>query len=538
MIPTRNAKYPSLLFMLLITLSCKGILSSGSSSQPVELRYAATVPGAVLAQHGSHLYILGGHDENGSVTDYVGMIPLGPDGVPGEVNWQTQSPIPEPREGAASFTIGGLLYLVGGRDQRGVPRSDIFYTGINSSTGRLGFGSDARWERNSVSLPHGLYDMAWVIQEGRIILVGGTTPAGVTDTIIHARVYADGRVGYWYDATRRLRIPRTGAAAVIRDSGDAVSLVVAGGIHGSGGYLLDQIETFGVGDDCRLSSGPDDALPIAVARPILLTDQADLIAGGGDAGSGETSRWYRRVSPGSWQAIGNAPPTGSTGPSRARAGGAITYISISDGGAGTLRSTLLSIAPERPRLHPSSGIVPSGTTMQIIAEPGTVARYRIVAGGTEAGGVSVSDPVWEPGLSVQGEMSVAIRAFAPNGAASPTTRHRYRSRSTGLLLHADRLVVQPEIPSELSLVSPGWYFFDTNGDPLGIFTAAEHNARISAFEPDYYTPVLDTSGIAILEMGRGPSDPAIARFPAGRFFILVESSVSSPDPVGIALYRM
>lgn len=538
MVPARNVRCSSLLVALLIIVGCKGILSSGISPDSVELRYASTAPGAVLSQYGSYLYILGGRDQNGFVTDQVGMIPLGPNGTPEPINWQIQSPLPEPREGAASFSVGGLIYLVGGRDELGVPRDDIFYTAVNSSTGRLGFGSDARWERNSRSLPRGLYDMAWVIQEGRIMLVGGTTATGITDEIIHARIYADGQVGYWYSATKRLRFPRTGAAAVIRESIDNAVLIVAGGIHGSGGHLLDHIETFGVGEHCRLSSGTEDNLPVAVARPILLTDQTDLLVGGGDAGNGETSRWYRRIAPGEWQVIGDYPPAGSVGPSRARAGGAISYISVTEGGTGTLRSTNLSIAPERPLLHPSSGLVPSGATIQAITEPGTILRYRIATGDSDVGVVSGSDAVWEPGLSVSGVMSVAIRAFSSNGAASPSVRHRFRSRSTGFLLHTDRLIVQPQMPSELVPVSPGWYFFDTDSGLIGIFTSAGSSSRMSVFEPDYYTSVLDASGDAIFQMERGPSDPVIARLPAGRFFLHLESTVSGSDPVGIALYRM
>ena len=526
------------LLVAAVLSGCNGLFSSGGTSGTGERLYATTGPGAVIAQYGAFMYLIGGRGENGMVTNQVQMIPLLPDGTPDHASRQIQASLPEPREGAAAFVSGGLIYLVGGRDATGVPREEIFYTAVSASTGRLGFGSSAHWERNPRSLPHGLYDAAWVLQEGRVILAGGTTATGATDEIIHARIYNDGQIGYWHPATEKLGYPRTAAAAVVMGSMEEVSLVVAGGIHGTGGYLVNQLERFSIGDHGRLFPSSVELLPVAVARPILLVDRDDLIVGGGDVGDGDTGGWFRRVAAGAWQNAGSPPPPGTQGPSRVISDGTVSFVSVASAPDefGTVQSAVLDIAPERPLLHPASGLVPTGATIRAISEPGVTLRYRTAGGGAVAGSVSLSDPVWEPGTSASGQMSISIRAFASDGRSSPTAQYMYRSRSTGFFLDTDRLSVLPEPPSTLPEVEPGWFFFDTSGGLMAISCTAGSTTRVSVFEPDYYTTIPDISGDAVLEREPGSSGPVLARFPAGRFFILVSSSDS--DPVGIALYRM
>ncbi len=541
-----------LLFILSLSLgSCGGPFFSPSDADDATALPVRSAPGAVLAQYREYLYVLGGRDESGTVTNEVWMVRTDPDGTPDDSTWRIQAALPGPREGAAAFVTGDHLYVAGGRDADGVPRDTVFFTAIDQSTGRIGIGSPARWITNPRELPQGRYDMASVLHEGRVCLIGGRRDNGTSNDIIHARIYADGQVGHWYSSPVTLHTGRTAAAAVVQNrSGSGDSLVVAGGI-GRGGStdVLDSIEVFGIQAFGALVPLTEEQLPYAVAHPVLVTDGNDLIVGGGDLGGGLAGPWYRRSPTGAWSPVSGLDASldiRGVGPSSARSAGVLTYVRSEPDGVSPLSTVSLGIAPDYPVVHPGSGIVPTRSALRMNAEPDVTVRYRIALGESDPGLVSPSDPEWDPAITVADDSVLAVRAFHTQGHASQTATYRYRVRSTGFVFHSDRLIVRSTSDAEPQSISPGWFYFETTGARIALALvnlagSTTPQPKLSVFESDHYTVVPDTIGAGLFQVQPELSEPAIARYPAGRFYILVETSLAGggdPEEIGIVLYEL
>lgn len=129
---------------------------------------------------GDYLWVLGGTDASGKASRTVQRGEFGVTGaadagvlvrvgVSGE-----RTDLPEPRTNAAVFTASGALYVVGGADETGTPRSELHWA-IPDATGNI-----PEWKHLVQSdLPAGgLAGSAPLVLGPNAILVGGTTAGG------------------------------------------------------------------------------------------------------------------------------------------------------------------------------------------------------------------------------------------------------------------------------------------------------------------------------------------------------------------------
>lgn len=136
---------------------------SMAGNLPVGLRYPAVAP------FGSMVVIAGGQTATG-LTDEV----LAFDPATGTV--RTIGHLRQPTAHAAAFTLGGILYVAGGRDEEGSALAGIEAVNPTKGTVRLAAGR----------MPSPLADPAVVVVGNEAWLLGGWRGAPVTDVLIAA----------------------------------------------------------------------------------------------------------------------------------------------------------------------------------------------------------------------------------------------------------------------------------------------------------------------------------------------------------------
>jgi len=510
--------------------------------------------GAVIVRHGSYLYKIGGKDDTGAITSTVLMarITLDADGNPAPLMWTETATLPEGRAFAAVFAAGNFMYVLGGDDDYG-PTSTIFFTSVKAADGTLGFGAARTWQSATIPLDGERSHAAWEVHDGRVFLIGGKDLSGATDSIIHARITQDGPLGQWYQSPQKLPSARYDSASTIR----AGILMVAGGASQSGNVLAELV-SFPIGAYGLLESRSTTVLPKALSRPLLLSDGDSALLGGGyDSDALESLEMYR-FQGGAW-----FPEAGSItaeGPSSGRSSGALWYVeqpSSSSSAAGVGQKAESTIATDRLVIVPGSGMVVSDSYIRMKAEPGVTIRYR-----RDAGIVSASDSVWVWNTTTPGKITatgaISFKGFSSDGSTSEQVQMDYRIRATGGIIvsvYGDLVVKSPGEGLDTINIRDNIYdplaakkinawcrlkiyektplslsFADANSPDGGMGYTA--NIKLSVFESDYYTTVLDESGMPVLECTTIDTDqPLLMTLNPGDYYILIQD-INAPAPGG------
>jgi hypothetical protein len=518
---------------------------------------ATEVAGGMLLRHGAYLYRVGGKNNAGAISPTILMAKINLDnaGQALPLQWQQTAPLPEGRAYAAVFAAGNLLYVLGGEGDNGTITSTVYYTRINPDDGTLGFGDTKFWEKNSIALPEQLSHAAWELYDGRIFLVGGKTPQGAVDSIIHARLYQDGQIGQWYTSPQKLPSARYGAASTIHND----SLVVAGGADASGTVLNDLV-SYPVGAYGLLETPQIASLPRALYAPILLADKDTLLIAGGYDDQFKGSEASYRYSGGSWTE--EEFVLKAEGPSSGRGAGSLWYVQQARRMSlpVIMQVSGINLAPDRPIIVPGSGLVPASSPVRAKAEPGTTLYFHA---GTE------TSESWEPLdtlSSLSSSVSYTFGSFSPSfpsAAASPPVKRSYRTRSTGFLVSVSGVLEPKEPGSGLDTINFRDNVYDETAMPLSsawcrlAVTSHEElqlsfadadapsggttytgKARITLFEIDLYTEALDMNGLPVLGYTSDVEQPIRLDLQPGNYYLLIEDSDGlSGRTIGLAFYE-
>ncbi|MGB9722885.1 MAG: hypothetical protein ACP5OO_07070 [Chloroflexia bacterium] len=124
----------------------------------------------------TYLYVFGGkEDAGGSSTCYDKVIyaEIHPDGTLGD--WQETTPLPTPLFGMESLVLNGRIYILGGADQSGQSRREVYYAVPDPDTGQI-----SEWHQTAL-LPAlgagGYVELSAAVEHGRIYVYGGSNGA-------------------------------------------------------------------------------------------------------------------------------------------------------------------------------------------------------------------------------------------------------------------------------------------------------------------------------------------------------------------------
>src|SRR3989339_594356 len=247
------------------------------------------------------------------------------------------------------------------------------------------------------------------------------------------------------------------------------------------------------------------------------------------------------------------------GPSSGRSAGTFWFVeqpSLSVSEAGIGNNTNFNLGTDRLIIVPGSGMVVTNSYIRMKAEPGVSIRYR-----RDAGTVTASDPIWvwdttTPG-KITGTMTFSFKGFSSDGSTSEQVSLDYRIRSTGLIVsvYGDLVIKDPGEELETINIRDNIYdplsaakinawcrlkiyeqtplslsFKDANSEDNGAGYTAK--IKLSVFESDLYTTVLDESGLPALEFTTTNRDqPVNMTLNPGDYFIRIEDT-DAPAPGG------
>ena len=372
--------------------------------------------GSALLRYGSKLYILGGKDAKGVLLSDVRSATISSNGSAGAIAADTS--LPQGVAFAPAIGAGTYLYLLGG-ESGASPSSTIYYALIRDA-GKVGFGGSREWLDNLNPLPEARSRSTAVLHDGWIYLIGGITASGATDTIIRAHIMQDGQIGMWYPISEKLPHAVCFVSAAIL--GDR--LYVAGGLAGT--QALSDVVSYRI-DDCGWLSGrrTEASLPEPLCNAILIAEGDDLIMAGGYGSHGASSKVYRFHN-GKW-ALEASLMIDADGPSSGRAAGSFWYLprrfvnQSSASMCSPMQFPDLYLAPEAPEALPGSGLVPSGISLSMLSEPGVTVNYSL------DGGAETTDSP-----TISGTTTVTIRAYSAMGT-SPLLERRFRTKQGSFL---------------------------------------------------------------------------------------------------------
>jgi hypothetical protein len=133
---------------------------------PVRRVFAASVVATRFNSRydGTRLYVIGGIDSSGTAQASVLTAPVTPDSVTGA--FQFVEPLPAPVAGAIAVVRGGRLYVIGGVDPTGRPRTSVF-------VGRIGLDGHIDGWYQEPALPGARAFGGAVVLDDRVVTFGG-----------------------------------------------------------------------------------------------------------------------------------------------------------------------------------------------------------------------------------------------------------------------------------------------------------------------------------------------------------------------------
>ncbi|PKL12775.1 MAG: hypothetical protein CVV52_08705 [Spirochaetae bacterium HGW-Spirochaetae-8] len=519
--------------LLLLILLC--LVSIGCPQTNFTPPDPAERTGAMLVRHGKYMYLIGGKTSTGEISNEVYYAEIPSDDS--AVHWLPTVPLTleaengrsVPRAFGSAFVAGNLLYVLGGEDSGG-PTDTILYIYIKPSNGTLGlFDNYSKWSKNPTPLPQALSHSAVTQHEGRLFVIGGKTPSGLSDHIYHARISPDGFVGNWYTSPQKISTGLQDVSVCVLPSFvDMVpmdsKLVIAGG-RDEMGNVTSSVTTHDMGGWGLLSNPSSLAsLPKALYATILLNNGDELIVAGGFDAEAQFSTSIYTYTAGSWSQP--ALISNREGPSFAQVAGALWAVAgIEDGDNPVTveRKSLPGLTPEPPNIFPSSGMVKSNTKVLGRSQTNGVMEYRLS-----------SDAVWTvlptstPLLAITADSTYLFRETV--GAASTIARRDYRVSVMETYPHisgdisvqslpgapdtweletlflGENLKVQPDTASERTtvlarLLIPAddeyvirWQ--DKISTPSSSYTG---KIELTLVENDLVTEAVDSSGLPVME---------------------------------------
>ncbi len=183
-----------------------GAWTNQATNKLPAVRYAAS-----SAVANGYVYVLGGINSGGTVQDTVYYAKLNADGSTGAWTDQTSNKLSAPRRSATTVIANGYLYVIGGLTTGGTKQDTILYAKLNAD------GSTGAWTNQaSNKLPTVLSSHTSVVANGYIYAFGGSGPTTTLDTVYYAKLNADGSTGAWTNqASNKLPAVRSGSVSVV-----------------------------------------------------------------------------------------------------------------------------------------------------------------------------------------------------------------------------------------------------------------------------------------------------------------------------------
>jgi len=194
---------------------------------PVELKLPTALSGAVVAQSGAHIYLVGGTTGTAATAD-VETTQVGEDG--NFVPWVAGPALPEPRTDAAVVSMTGVPYIIGGLDAAGKPTDSVFVATVADGevTGwQLADGTNGTPD---LTLPTPLSGASVVATSGGLFLFGGTTADGLSATVLTSQV-KDNEPTAW-QSLDALPLPEARANATAVALGNTMYVLGGTGLSG------------------------------------------------------------------------------------------------------------------------------------------------------------------------------------------------------------------------------------------------------------------------------------------------------------------
>lgn len=530
--------------LLILVFSCS--LPSWPWADRPTIEPTAFGSGAMLVRQGAFVYRIGGEDKNRAPIDDVLVAQVDALGNLGE--WRVTASLPQGRKHGLAVAAGNYLYVLGGIGPSGAS-STIYFTYINAD-GMIGFGAGVTWESNLRNLPLPLAATSGFYYDGRIVLIGGETLQNGNSTlyngIVHARVYADGQVGQWYESPEKLPQACSGAAAAILEN----RLYVAS--DGS-------VTSWAVEPYFKLSDKRNEPMPpIGAHSALIIPDGEGLLLLGGYVSQKPITAAYR-FEQGKWSLVEHGLELKAEGPTWAVSGGKLFYINPDfDSEASVVLSASLGLSPSAPSIHPGSGLIPSSATLRVSHEPSLEVRYR-----TNGYEVQSNDPVWT-NRTITNASHFDLRAFAPERAGNPASGQialDVNTRDASGMLHISdhyEAVDTPIGPATLTqytlLSSSTWCDFSVAtrtkyaialGDINAIQTlydtpSINYTGSIKAtiYESDLYTTAIDVNGDPLIDIETGGALRNFVVGPGIYYVHIVETNGASGNTFGAALLRL
>ena len=425
-------------------------------------------------------------------------------------NWI--SPISQEETGPGVMTLryGSSSYRIGGEDEEGIPSAVVEMATLGQD------GSIGAWIPAG-TLPSGRSHGAIVAAGNMIYILGGIGPEGVAEEIFYTEIHSDGSLGFgadkhWEKNIRPLPWPIYSATAIFNDG----RIILSGGVSTDGNKSQ------------------------AILHARIYQD-------------GQVGQWY--VSPETYpgRSLGLLAALRENRlylaePEHEEPGLYSMAVSWKIGGYGYLEDFRIEAnlianffdplrEPHAPVVMPGSGLVPPKSTLFVAKGPGTMIRYR--KDGLE---VTAQDPEWVPstmGYKIVSAEEFEFRAFDSEGRASRQVSVAYMPRITGFLVWPQCVIPPSDDPSLRTVCvmdgAASWFSFqgergkayslrlyDSASEPQD----ASHTAkvRVTFFEGDYYSPVIDAQGRPMIDLGGLDTQREFTAGPGKYYLYAVEAN--------------
>jgi hypothetical protein len=197
---------------------------------PAELALPAARSGASVFQSGSHMYLIGGVTADGPTAETLTTL------VNAEGNfaeWAAAPELPEPRSDAALAIYIGVPYLIGGLDASGVPTDTVFIGQVEEGRLTGWVRADGTERTPNLTLPQPLAGAGAVATSTGLLVVGGTSPGGIADSVYLATAAeGGGALGEWEEAGQ-IPLPEPLAYPAAVAIGDLIFVVGGEGTEGA-----------------------------------------------------------------------------------------------------------------------------------------------------------------------------------------------------------------------------------------------------------------------------------------------------------------
>ncbi len=196
-------------------------------TSPVELQLPTAVSGAVVAQSGVHIYLVGGTTGAGTTAD-VQTTQVGEDG--NFVPWVAGPALPEPRTDAAVVSMTGVPYIIGGLDAAGKPTDTVFMATVEKGEVTGWTKADGTNGTQDLTLPTPLSGASVVATSGGLYLFGGKTADALSATVLTSQL-ATGALSAWQPLDA-LPLPEARAYATAIALGNTMYVFGGAGLAG------------------------------------------------------------------------------------------------------------------------------------------------------------------------------------------------------------------------------------------------------------------------------------------------------------------